>query len=108
MTPTSVTQDQFFTTLRYIITTGGGFLAGKGYISGDTLAAILTLTMMVAPWVWGLYTNWAKQRQSDAAVVNNTIHAALTGEVSQAVIEKASPEQALAIEASPNAKVAGT
>lgn len=64
--------------------------------------AIVSALVAVAGIVWGIW----QTRQSQQAIVNNTIHAALTGEVSQAVAAKATVEQATAIEASPVASVA--
>lgn len=66
-------------------------------ISGTIVGIILS----VAAWVWGQYrTKWSQK-----AIVDNTVHAALTGEVPVAIISKATIAQAQAVEASPTASV---
>lgn len=44
--------------------------------------------------------------KSEIAIVNNTVRAAVTGEVPEAIAARATPAQAAAIEASPTAMVA--
>ena len=66
-------------------------------VSGG-FAAVLS---MLAATVWG----WMATHWSQAAIVNNTVHAALTGEVPVAVISKATEAQAQAVQASPRADV---
>lgn len=66
-------------------------------VSGAS-AAILS---GIAATIWG----WWQTHQSQNAIINNTIHAALTGEVPEAIASKATAEQASAVEASPTAKV---
>lgn len=66
--------------------------------------AVVGVVMALATWVWGqLSTKW-----SQAAIVNNTVSAALTGEVPAAIIAKASEAQARAVEASPTATIVPT
>lgn len=66
-------------------------------ISG-AIAAVLSA---VAATVWG----WWATHMSQNAIVENTIHAALTGEVPVAVIAKATEAQAKAVDLSPTASV---
>ncbi len=66
-------------------------------VSGAVAAVLST----VAAAAWGV---WATHK-SQAAIVNNTVHAALTGEVPVSVISKASESQAKAVEASPTATI---
>lgn len=66
-------------------------------ISG-AIAAVLSA---VAATAWG----WWATHMSQNAIVNNTIHAALTGEVPVSVIAKATEAQAKAVDMSPTASV---
>jgi hypothetical protein len=62
------------------------------------------LVLSVGAWAWGqLSTKW-----SQAATVNNTVHAALTGEVPAAIIARASESQARAVEESPTTTIVPT
>lgn len=63
--------------------------------------AVAAVLSGIAATAWG----WWQTHQSQAAIVNNTIHAALTGEVPAAIASKATEEQARAVEASPTATV---
>lgn len=66
-------------------------------ISG-AIAAVLS---MLAATIWG----WWSTLQSQKAIVNNTVHAALTGEVPVSVMAKATIAQAVAVDQSPRATV---
>jgi hypothetical protein len=66
-------------------------------VSG-AIASVLTAIAAIA---WGIW----QTRKSQQAIVNNTVHAALTGEVSAAIVAQATPEQAKAIQAAPNTTV---
>lgn len=66
-------------------------------VSGAVAAVMST----VAAMAWG----WWQTHQSQLAIVNNTIHAAVTGEVPVAIVAKATAEQARAVEDSPTATV---
>ena len=63
--------------------------------------AIAAVLSFLAATAWG----WWATHMSQAAIVNNTVHAALTGEVPLSVIARASQAQAKAVEASPTASV---
>lgn len=63
--------------------------------------AVASTITAIAAIAWGIWST----RQSQKAIINNTVHAALTGEVSAAIISKATPAQAQAIDAAPNATV---
>lgn len=63
--------------------------------------AIAAIMSGGAAMVWG----WWATHMSQNAIVNNTVHAALTGEVPVAVIAKATEAQAKAIDLSPTASV---
>lgn len=63
----SITQDQFQTALRYLIATGGAFAAGRGWITSDTLNALLIAGSVAGPMAWGLYVNWQKSQQVQVA-----------------------------------------
>jgi hypothetical protein len=63
--------------------------------------AVAALLSGVAATAWG----WWQTHQSQAAIVNNTVHAALTGEVPESIISKATEAQAQAVQASPTASV---
>lgn len=63
--------------------------------------AIAATLSFVAATAWG----WYATHLSQAAIVNNTVHAALTGEVPASVMSKATVAQAQAVEASPTATV---
>lgn len=77
--------------------------------SGLDLSVLIATTVggflvSIAAWVWGQYrTKWAQ-----GAIVNNTVRAALTGEVPAAIMAKATEAQAQAVEANPNTVVVPT
>lgn len=56
--------------------------------------------------IWATMLGFTAMRKSEQAVIQNTVQAALTGEVPAAIMAKASPEQAKAVEDAPNASVA--
>jgi len=61
--PTSITQDQFLTSLRYLIAAGGAYAAGKGWINSETINNLLVVASILGPLAWGLYVNWQKSQQ---------------------------------------------
>lgn len=67
MNPTSITQDQFLTSLRYLIVWAGAYATGRGYISSETLGNIVTISAVLGPLAWGLYVNWQKSQQTKIA-----------------------------------------
>lgn len=67
MDSTSVTQDQFLTSLRYLIATGGAYAAGKGWINSELTNNLLVVASILGPLAWGLYVNWQKSQQTKLA-----------------------------------------
>lgn len=101
MNPTSITQDQFLTSLRYLIVSGGSYAAGKGYISSDMLNNLLAVAAVLGPLAWGLYANWQKSQQNKvtAAVgVQAGINLTLSG---NAVDHDGNPISKFAADATP-------
>lgn len=75
--------------------------------TGLDMTVLITTTvagfsLSLAAWIWGqLRTKWSQQ-----AIVSNTVQAAVTGKVPEAIAAKATPEQAQAVESSTRAAVA--
>lgn len=63
-----VTDNQFegqLTTLgRYLLTAGGSYALGKGWIDGELLQLLTGLVAVVAPIVWGIYKTWTNKKQT--------------------------------------------
>lgn len=77
-------------------------LAKSGIDMSTLIAgAVAGIIISAAAWIWGQWRTCNSQK----AIVNETVNAALTGVVPAAIAAKMSPEQAQAIEAAPNAKV---
>lgn len=64
----SLTQDNFGTALRYFLTSGLSFAAGKGWISADTATNALVLFAAALPMFYGWYVNWSKKKSAEAQV----------------------------------------
>jgi len=50
--------EQFTAALRQIMLAIGGWAVGRGYLAGDTLVAIGTVTMLIGPFVYGQLRTW--------------------------------------------------
>lgn len=59
----SLTQANFITSLRYIISVGTAWAAGKGYITQDAVNAILAGVLIVGPALWGMLDNYLMKHQ---------------------------------------------
>lgn len=46
---------QIMTALQYIISTGGAFAIGKGWLTADTLSTVGGILLWVAPIVYGIW-----------------------------------------------------
>ncbi len=61
----TLTQANFMTSVRYFLTLGISYSAGKGWISADTATNIGILALALLPFIWGLYSNAAAVKASD-------------------------------------------
>lgn len=73
---------------------------------GISISALIFLTVTgvlsaAASAAW----SWIKTHQSQNAIINGIVTAAITGQVPASVMAKATPDQAQAVEASPTATV---
>lgn len=59
----SALPDMAKTVIRWIAGPVGGFLVGKGWITGDQLIQLPGALMAVAGFGWALYSTWAKKQQ---------------------------------------------
>lgn len=48
---------------RYVITAGGSFALGKGWISGDALQFLTGLIAVAAPAGWAIYKTYADKQK---------------------------------------------
>lgn len=51
-------QDTVWQIIRYALIAGGGFFAGKGYITQEQLQAVIGFAAVVVPAAWGLWVKW--------------------------------------------------
>ncbi len=54
----TLTQANFMTSIRYFLTGGITYAAGKGYITTDTAANLGILSLAILPLAWGWYQNY--------------------------------------------------
>ena len=54
---------QLATLLRYVLTTLGGYAIAKGWISGDALEMVTSITLVAAPMLYGIW--WTRQNKSN-------------------------------------------
>lgn len=64
----NLSSQNFMTSLRYLITALGSFAVGKGWITNDTINAVLGVVAIIGPLAWGMYTNWKKQQDAKQSV----------------------------------------
>lgn len=64
----SLTQANFTTSVRYFLTMGISFAAGRGWITSDTAANIGILAVGLLPMLWGWYVNWSKKQAAETQV----------------------------------------
>ncbi len=50
----NVTQDQVLSVVRWVIATGGGYAAGKGWITADQTNLIAGVAVAAVPLVWSI------------------------------------------------------
>ena len=62
----SLTQTNFITSIRYLITTISAWAVGKGYIRPDDATMILGVALILGPPMWAFLDNYLKQHQSIA------------------------------------------
>lgn len=62
----SMTNEQLTTTLRYFLTTLGAYAAGKGWVTPQQITELTPLILPVLALLYGLYTNWRKEKQTQA------------------------------------------
>lgn len=48
---------------RYLLTAGGAFALGKGWVDDDTLQFLTGLLTVAAPAAWGIYRAYANKRR---------------------------------------------
>lgn len=56
------------TLFRYLLTTAGGFLIGKGWITGQQAAEIAGFALPLAAGAWGLWSTYAGKKTLKAAI----------------------------------------
>lgn len=63
--PIVVTDDTLLPQLaslgRYVLTAGGAYVLGKGWLDGDTLAFLSGLVTVAAPAIYGVYKTWSNK-----------------------------------------------
>ena len=52
-------QDQVLSGVRWVLSTGGTYLATKGYISGDTAVMVVGFAAPVASFIWSFFVHKA-------------------------------------------------
>jgi hypothetical protein len=50
-------QAQLLSAIRWIMTTGGAYLASKGYVSNETVQAIGGAALAAIPFVWSMFVH---------------------------------------------------
>ena len=66
--PQSSFAKQAITLLRYAVSVVSGYVLGKGWVDGDTLAFIAVLITTVVPGVWGLYETWKNNEEKKTII----------------------------------------
>lgn len=63
--PITVTDDTILPQLaslgRYVLTAGGAYALGKGWLDGDTLAFLTGLASVAVPAIYGVYKTWSNK-----------------------------------------------
>lgn len=59
----TLSQEQFMTTMRYLLFTGGMWMANHGYIKADSINTILSASLIVGPLAWAYVNNWLKNHK---------------------------------------------
>lgn len=62
--PGSPTLDQAAAAVRQILLAVGGWAVGRGYLEADTLAAIITVALIVGPLVYGQWRTRVRSMQA--------------------------------------------
>lgn len=60
----TLTQANFTTSVRYFLTLGISFAAGRGWIGADTATNAGLLAVAILPMLWAYYANWAKEHST--------------------------------------------
>lgn len=66
----TLTQANFMTSLRYFLTMGITYAAGKGWISTDTATNVGVLALALLPFAWSMYSNYADKKSTETQVTN--------------------------------------
>ncbi len=53
----NITQDQVLSAVRWVIATGGGYAAGKGWITSDQVVLISGVGIAIVPLVWSIFAH---------------------------------------------------
>lgn len=78
----SITQVQFLTSLRYLIFTGGMWMANHKYISAESVNTVLSGVLIIGPLAWAYLSNYLathKLAARDAAAVQAGIELVTQG-----------------------------
>lgn len=59
--------------IRYALIAGGGFFAGKGYISEEQVQALIGFAAIVVPAAWGLWVKWNTSPVLDKVIIANAV-----------------------------------
>ena len=50
--------EALYSVLRALLSTGAGYLVGKGYLAADIASSLVGLLMVLAPMAWGVYQKY--------------------------------------------------
>lgn len=50
--------ESLLSVLRALLSTGAGYLVGKGYLNADIASSLVGLMMVCAPMAWGVYQKY--------------------------------------------------
>lgn len=50
-------QEQFLSATRWVLATGGSFLASRGLIAAETLQSVIGIAMAAIPFIWSMFVH---------------------------------------------------
>lgn len=62
----SLTQEQFLTSVRYLLFTAGTWMASHGYIQEASINTMLSVALIAGPLAWAYLNNWLKNHKGAA------------------------------------------
>ncbi len=68
-----MTQEQLLGAVRWIVSAGGGYAVGKGWITSDQVVLISGIAIAIVPLIWSFWANSQKSQVKAAGNIQGVV-----------------------------------